>query len=97
MDVSKNNGTPKSSILIGFSIINHPFWGVFPRFLEGHPYQLSVKSVTNQTSQPGSRPEKEYICAFRVRLSASTPVQLETSESNQIEFDSFFELELNKK
>ena len=27
MDVSKNNGTPKSSILIGFSIINHPFWG----------------------------------------------------------------------
>ena len=27
MDVSKNKGTPKSSILIGFSIINHPFWG----------------------------------------------------------------------
>ena len=32
MDVSENNGTPKSSILIGFSIINHPF-GV-PLFLE---------------------------------------------------------------
>ena len=28
MDVSENSGTPKSSILIGFSIINHPFWGV---------------------------------------------------------------------
>ena len=27
MGVSKNNGTPKSSIPIGFSIINHPFWG----------------------------------------------------------------------
>ena len=27
MGVSKNNGTPKSSILIGFFIINHPFWG----------------------------------------------------------------------
>ena len=27
MDVSENHGTPKSSILIGFSIINHPFWG----------------------------------------------------------------------
>ena len=27
MGISKNNGTPKSSILIGFSIINHPFWG----------------------------------------------------------------------
>ena len=26
MDVSENRGTPKSSILIGFSIINHPFW-----------------------------------------------------------------------
>ena len=25
--VSKNSGTPKSSILIGCSIINHPFWG----------------------------------------------------------------------
>ena len=25
--VSKNSGTPKSSILIGFSTINHPFWG----------------------------------------------------------------------
>ena len=33
MGVSKNmGGPPKSSILIGFSIINHPFWG--PLFLE---------------------------------------------------------------
>ena len=27
MGVSKTNGIPKSSILIGFSVINHPFWG----------------------------------------------------------------------
>ena len=27
MDVSENSGTPKSSILIEFSIINDPFWG----------------------------------------------------------------------
>ena len=27
MGGSKNSGTPKSSILIGFSIVNHPFWG----------------------------------------------------------------------
>ena len=27
LDISKNSGTPKSSILIGFSIINHGFWG----------------------------------------------------------------------
>ena len=26
-DVSENRGTPKSSILIEFSIVNHPFWG----------------------------------------------------------------------
>ena len=27
MGVSLNGGTPESSILIGFSILNHPFWG----------------------------------------------------------------------
>ena len=32
MGVSKNNGTSKSSILIGLSIINHPFWGPTPIF-----------------------------------------------------------------
>ena len=36
MDVSENRGTPKSSILIGISIINHPFWG-YPYFWK-HPY-----------------------------------------------------------
>ena len=35
--VSKNSGTPKSSILIGVSIINHPFWGFYPYFWK-HPY-----------------------------------------------------------
>ena len=32
MGVSKNRGTPKASILIGFSLINHPFWGFPPYF-----------------------------------------------------------------
>ena len=27
MGVSWNGGTPKSSVLMGFSLINHPFWG----------------------------------------------------------------------
>ena len=36
MGVSKYRGTPKSSILIGFSIINHPFWGT--PILRKHPY-----------------------------------------------------------
>ena len=35
MDVSLNGGNPKSSILIGFSIINHPFWGT-PIFGDTH-------------------------------------------------------------
>ena len=38
MDVSENNGTPKSSILKGFSIINHPFLG-YPYFWK-NPYAL---------------------------------------------------------
>ncbi len=38
MGVSKNNGTPKSSILIGFSIVNHPFWGVKSPYFWKHPY-----------------------------------------------------------
>ena len=42
VDVSKNSGIPKSSILIGFSIINHLFWGT-PIF--GNTYVAKVKQV----------------------------------------------------
>ena len=37
MGVSNNRGTPKSSILIGFSIINHPFWGTPMPYFWKHP------------------------------------------------------------
>ena len=40
MDVSKNSGTPKSSILIRFSLINHRFW--VPLFLETPIYQSLI-------------------------------------------------------
>ena len=40
MDVSENSGTPKSSILIGCSIINHPFWGT-PNFWK-HLYRFEL-------------------------------------------------------
>ena len=43
MDVSENSGTPKLSILMGFSIINHPFWGT-PIFGNTH-IQIWRKSV----------------------------------------------------
>jgi len=45
MDVSKNGGTPKSSILIGFSIINHPFWGTT---ILGNPQIFSQFFLTRQ-------------------------------------------------
>ena len=45
MGVSKNSGTPKSSILIGFSIINHPFWGT-PIFGNTHHAKLKALSAS---------------------------------------------------
>ena len=42
--VSKNRGTPKSSILIGFSLINHPFWGFSPYFWK-HPCSMPTRQV----------------------------------------------------
>ena len=43
MDVSKNRSTPKSSILIGFSIINHPFWGTT---IFGNTHMLLVNPLS---------------------------------------------------
>ena len=43
MGVSENSGTPKSSILIGFSIINHPFWGT-PIFGNTHMEESRVET-----------------------------------------------------
>ena len=40
--VSINEGTPKSSTLIGFSLINHPFWGT-PIY--GNPHVLWMMSL----------------------------------------------------
>ena len=42
MGVSENSGTPKSSVLIGFSIINHPFWGI-PIF--GNTHMISLLRI----------------------------------------------------
>ena len=68
MRVSENSGTPKSSILIGFSIINHPFWGtpifgnthmVVPwlRYNQSHaPYAAHVNiCLKKPTRFPGIR------------------------------------------
>ena len=49
--VPKNRGTPKSSILIGFSIINLPFWGTF---IFGN---IHINHITHQ--QPGDEQTDE--------------------------------------
>ena len=50
MDVSENNGTPKSSILVGFSIINHPFWGTPILETSVWLHKVSYMDVTYLTS-----------------------------------------------
>ena len=54
VDVSENSGTPKSSILIGFSIKNHPFWGT-PIFGNTHVdrgIQASHNAVQERARSP---------------------------------------------
>ena len=46
MDVSENSGTPKSFILIGFSIIDHPFWGT---------------PISGDTHIPNGRPSRKIL------------------------------------
>jgi len=41
LGVSENSGTPKSSILTGFSIIHHPFWGT-PIFGNTHLKHVDI-------------------------------------------------------
>ena len=49
MGVSIKNGTPKSASLMGFSIINHPFWGTLI-FGNIHIYMLYIIITTIQRS-----------------------------------------------
>ena len=57
MDVSENNGTSKSSILIGFSIMNHPFWGI-PIF--GNTHILLMEEILPVVSLPKWRKSPEF-------------------------------------
>ena len=51
MAVSENRGTPKSSILIGVSIINHPFWGT-TIFGNTHMKEVTQKQKNTGVSYP---------------------------------------------
>ena len=61
MGVSKNNGTPKSSIFIGFSIINHPFWGT-PIF--GNTHIFSGGESLQDLREVFPKHFKQQIAAF---------------------------------
>ena len=54
MDVSENSGTPKSFILIGFSIINHPFWGspIFGNTRMGMGFLLRTSFLGTSETRP---------------------------------------------
>ena len=56
MGVSENNGTPKSSILIGFSIIYHPFWGT-SIFGNTHIAYVAILPQKQHTGDPNPNPE----------------------------------------
>ena len=45
LGVSGNSGTPQKSIFIGFSIINHPFWGPQTTNAEKSRATNSVSSI----------------------------------------------------
>ena len=87
MDVSENRGTPKSSILIGFSIINHPFWGT-PIFGNTHiciivdiyidVYNIHMRSISTYL---------KHLHALRLsKLSVSSSMTLRSCSSRVIFF-----------
>ena len=70
MGVSKNRGTPKSSILIGFSIINHPFWGT-PIFGKTHIFLYNLSNgIPENWSFERERSSSEHPF-FRGKLAVS--------------------------
>ena len=77
MGVSKNRGTPKLSILIRFSIINHPFWGT-PYFWK-HPYYNKTGCFLFGQHTVGSSPSQCFICLWCLAAAAPLPAGIEGS------------------
>ena len=73
----RNRGTPKSSVLIRFSIINHPFWGI-PIFGNTHMFIPNLKDWTlihpGSTEIPNEETSHQGICLLP-RLHAFTCCQ----------------------
>ena len=58
LGVSKNNGTPKSSIIIGLCIINKPVILGYPYFWK-HPFRTWENGEEYPISQPSAHPETD--------------------------------------
>ena len=71
MGVSQNNGTSKSSILIGFSILNHPVLG-YPNFWK-HPY-ISYCQIGDTLPKANMAHQKHPIVERRFPLSKHHPL-----------------------
>ena len=56
MDVSENSGAPKASILIGYSIINHPFWGPTTHISLQRCINVSVPGFPDPAESAWQRP-----------------------------------------
>ena len=62
MGVSENKGTPKSSMLIGYSIINHPFWGIPIFFGNTHIYKLKLVCFSLGIAHLQQNVSGDYLC-----------------------------------
>ena len=78
MDVSENSGAPKSSIWIGISSMNHPFWGT-PIFGNTH---MTI-CVINPTSLGGSFWRNSVTSHWDLQVSAPLFRDVETSKSTR--------------
>ena len=72
LEVSKNGGTPKSSIFMGFSVINHPFLGT-PVTMEPPKLTLQVLYRTGvQKGREYHRCAKLFSLAARISFAISS-------------------------
>ncbi len=89
MGVSKNIGTPKSSILIGFSLINHPFWGSNPPIF-GNTHMICSTRSSDMFDKPQSFGRvwgtDDFELPFKWKLTLTCVLFLVTSEKNKTWF-----------
>ena len=83
MGVSKNNGTPKASILIGFSIINHPFWGP-PIFGNTHIVQDEQGCCRGILDMPSPNPFTLDLAVIRLAFVPGSKLSKRGQELSQV-------------